>query len=453
MAQATAINQEITEKKRRLDDSFLGKGMSIALFSGIMYGLYSALVVAGQTQGVWAEWTAVLPATGFLLLFILPTIGTALNDLCSAIWALAITAKQGKMGDFFKSLRSKPGVIMVVAAVVGGPIAGVAYVMALVMAGAIVTPVAALNSAIGAILARILYKQKLGARTICGILICVAASIMIGMTSLTGEASAGMLPGIALAFLAALGWGIEGCIAGYGTSMIDCQVGITIRQTVSSLVNLVCVLPLLTIVGGIDLSVSYQMLGAALTDISSILFFAASGLFAYLSFSRWYQGNSMCGTALGMACNGTYAFWSPLATWIIVGLYMGLEGYGVPPIAWVAALVMVVGVTIIAVNPLEFFKKDAEAPAMPETLPLNYAMLKYFTTVDEASVEEVMDALKGTYASHRAFTRDGMTDSIMTAEKNGLLEEARTTLDAHGDLLIYYRATAEQKQTINSYIK
>lgn len=31
--------------------------------------------------------------------------------------------------------------------------------------------------------------------------------------------------------------------------------------------------------------------------------------------------------------------------------------------------------------------------------PLNYAMLKYFTTVDEACVDDVMEALKGEYAS------------------------------------------------------
>ena len=85
--------------------------------------------------------------------------------------------------------------------------------------------------------------------------------------------------------------------------------------------------------------------------------------------------------------------------------------------------------------------------------PLNYAMLKYFTTVDVACVDDVMEALKGEYASRRAFTRDEMTSALMTAEKNGLIEESRIDLDSHDDLLVYYRATEEQKQSINSYIK
>ena len=37
--------------------------------------------------------------------------------------------------------------------------------------------------------------------------------------------------GIILAIVAAFGWGLEGVIAGFGTSMIDSEIGIAIRQT------------------------------------------------------------------------------------------------------------------------------------------------------------------------------------------------------------------------------
>lgn len=40
---------------------------------------------------------------------------------------------------------------MITAALVGGPIAGVAYIIAIQMAGPIVIPIAALNVAVGAI--------------------------------------------------------------------------------------------------------------------------------------------------------------------------------------------------------------------------------------------------------------------------------------------------------------
>ncbi|MCI1997034.1 hypothetical protein [Olsenella porci] len=85
--------------------------------------------------------------------------------------------------------------------------------------------------------------------------------------------------------------------------------------------------------------------------------------------------------------------------------------------------------------------------------PLNYAMLKYFTTVDEASVDDVMDALKGDYSDFTAFKRDKMQEALMTAEKNGLIGESRVDLDKNGDLRVFYSATPEQRDTINSYIK
>ena len=85
--------------------------------------------------------------------------------------------------------------------------------------------------------------------------------------------------------------------------------------------------------------------------------------------------------------------------------------------------------------------------------PFNYAMLKYFTTVDEASVDDVMDALKGEYADFTAFKRDKMQEALMTAEKNGLIGESRVDLDDNGELRVFYTATPEQRDTINSYIK
>lgn len=85
--------------------------------------------------------------------------------------------------------------------------------------------------------------------------------------------------------------------------------------------------------------------------------------------------------------------------------------------------------------------------------PLNYAMLKFFTTVNEASVDDVMAALKDTYANFPAFKRDKMQEALMTAEKNALIGESRFDLDPSGNLRIFYSATPEQRKTIDSYIK
>ena len=61
--------------------------------------------------------------------------------------------------------------------------------------------------------------------------------------------------------------------------------------------------------------------------------------------------------------------------------------------------------------------------------PLNFAILKYLTTVDEACPEDIIEALKGTYGSFRALNKKDIISALMTAEVNGLVQESRFELD------------------------
>ncbi len=85
--------------------------------------------------------------------------------------------------------------------------------------------------------------------------------------------------------------------------------------------------------------------------------------------------------------------------------------------------------------------------------PLNFAILKYFTTVKEACADDVINALKGEYGHFKALKKPAVIEAIMTGEANGLLEETRYDLDDKGELRVYYRAHAEGAATINNYIK
>lgn len=84
--------------------------------------------------------------------------------------------------------------------------------------------------------------------------------------------------------------------------------------------------------------------------------------------------------------------------------------------------------------------------------PLNYAILKYMTTVDEACAEDVMAALEPQYSDFRAFTKPDILNALMTAQANGLVEESRFDLDENDEVRMYFRANAESIATINKYI-
>lgn len=354
-----ATNAQALAAKNKLSSSFFKKGVTIAIASGILYGFYTAFLTLGMTKGVWADWYGdnVTGLSVFVITFTIAAIGSAVNDTISGIWAFLYAAFRGKAGDFFRVLKTKPGRMMILAALVGGPISSTAYVVGLQMAGSIVVPITALCPAIGAILARIFFKQELNKRMMLGILICVSASGLIGSTSLTADAPEGMFLGICIAFIAAVGWGFEGCVGGYNCCMMDSEIGITIRQCTSGLSNLFILVPVFAIFGGQGVGNAMGLAWAAFSSGPAMIFFVLSGLFAFMSYMNWYRGNSMCGAALGMACNGMFSFWGPFCCWIILGVIWGIDGWSLPAVVWFAAILMVVGIFVISMNPMDLFRK------------------------------------------------------------------------------------------------
>ena len=87
--------------------------------------------------------------------------------------------------------------------------------------------------------------------------------------------------------------------------------------------------------------------------------------------------------------------------------------------------------------------------------PLFFSMLKFFTKEVgiEACRADVQDALRSKYGGFKAFKDKDIDEALMTACSNGLIEEGRYELDDNGNLVIYYRSTANGIATINKYIK
>ncbi len=85
--------------------------------------------------------------------------------------------------------------------------------------------------------------------------------------------------------------------------------------------------------------------------------------------------------------------------------------------------------------------------------PLNYAILKYFTKVEEACADDVIEALKGQYGSFKALKKNAVITALMPAEANGLIEETRFELDKNNQLKVYYHAHEDGAATINRYIR
>jgi len=344
---------------------FFKKGIILAVASGMIYGVFSASITQGMSIGPWADWygdnTAMLSA--FVIIYVLGMLGSGINDIVSSLFAAGIAGARGKFIDFLRVLRTKPGLVMIFCALLGGPIANSSYIIALQLAGPIAATISALCPAIGAIIARILFKAKLNLRMAVGILICLSATCMIGSLAFTSvDVSPNFLLGLVFALIAAFGWGFEGSVGGYGTTLIDFQVSVTIRQSVSGFVTMFIAIPALCIIAG-NIGLWPTLVGAAVTSGPAMAFFVVSGLCSAVTFAFWYKGTSMVGAALSMACNGAYSFWVPFFCWLLLGVVLGQDGFALLPIQWVAAVVMVVGVFLIAVNPLAYFQRKRKEAA------------------------------------------------------------------------------------------
>jgi drug/metabolite transporter (DMT)-like permease len=319
----------MTEARKK----FKAIGVTTGLISGLMYGLYTTFVlIAGYYK----------PLAGAVGLFAAPYVTSGLNDLFAGIWLTAYNVKTGRIREIGRSLRLFPGKIILIGSLVGGPIASGAYLMGLAMAGAYAIPISAMYILFGALFARIFLKQKIVPRVGIGMVICVVGAIVINWVR--PEGSTNFTLGIICAFVAAIGWALEGVFAAYGSAMLDTDVVINIRQLLSGIVDLIVILPM---VGGMGL------LKGTLFSLPPVMWLLVSGLCAAISYLCWYKSNSTIGCAMGMSLNITYAFWGVL--FCILFLKQPLT-----PTIIIGSIIIILGAVLVSVDPFELLKKKEE---------------------------------------------------------------------------------------------
>lgn len=270
---------------------------------------------------------------------------------------------------------------------------------------------------------------------------CLAAGVLIGGASATSMGPAAAMA-CAFALFAAIGWGFEGCVAGFGTALIDYRIGITIRQLTAGVLEAAVIFPVLTAIGG-DGSALPAMTHAALMS-PALPIFALPGLFAMPAYSFWYKGNSMCGAALGMACNCMYAFWAPLFMWLLLGV-AGIGGMpqNYPPLSpaqWIGAGVMVAGISCIAWGqqsngPNQKGEVEAQRqeplvrkadliPLDAKRQPVSYAIVLLLADGTARNAGDVVREFTPLYGPHRQLAKGAVKDALATSRENGLLSIA-----------------------------
>jgi len=319
----------IKSKQAKMQSRFARVGSAYGLLSGMTFALNSIILGFALAKGPFT--------LGVSAMFVAPLVAAAMNDSMTAIWLLIYNIMKGNFKEIIRSVKTKPGMMVCVAAILGGPFAMGSYLLAIQFCGPAYTmPISALCPVVGAILARIFMKQKLSTRVGIGMAICIAGTVLISFAPPEGVYPHFYL-GLLFAFGSAIGWGAEGALATFGMSMVNPDVAITIREITSGLASSLIVVPLIA---------GMAMFGQLLVTPGTMVIIGIAALAGAVSFLTWYKANAMIGVAPGMALNITYSLWGLIFSFFIFGVSLSAS-------LVVGAIAVTLGAMLVVVNPFE----------------------------------------------------------------------------------------------------
>lgn len=304
--------------------------MRFGLLSGLLWGLDTvvlgiALALAPYAGGAEvATWASVA--------------GSFLHDAFCAVWLFAYMAARGRLSDTRAALRTRSGKVVMLGALLGGPVGMTGYVVAIGNIGAAYTAViTAFYPAFGTLLAALVLKERVTWKRMAALGVALAGVIAMGTLSAEADVPGNALLGLLGAAVCVVGWGSEAVLCAWGMrdDAVDNETAIQIRETTSAIVYAAVVLPAFGAWGfTIEAAPSFATGVVALAGLAG----AASYLF-------YYKGISVIGAARGMALNISYSAWAVLFGVVLLG--------SVPSAAEIVCCVAILAGTVLAASDWE----------------------------------------------------------------------------------------------------
>ncbi len=308
------------------------KGMAAAIAAGALWGLNGVLL------GFVFHFDPFLTVVSVLVASI---VQAGLHDGFAAIWVILYNLKNGKIKEYARTLSTRPGKIICIGGICGGPLAMTGYVLGINLAGAAYAmPISALCPCVGAFLAAVFLKERIQPRVWVGIILAVAGVIIVSYVPPEGADPANFYLGIALATLATLGWGIEGALGSYGLDLVDPNLATGVKYLSSFVVYIVVVIPLC---GGLP------FLFQAVMSMNAMALLAIAAITGADCYIFWYKALNMTGVSRTMALNDTYVLWGLVFTALFSAV--GLMEFSFTPNLVIGALIVVVGVILVVAKP------------------------------------------------------------------------------------------------------
>ncbi len=309
--------------------------MRYGLTSGLLWGLDTVILGIGLAMAPYIGTAEALALAAI--------VGAALHDAFCAIWLFLYMAVKRRLKDTLAALKTRSGKVVILGALLGGPIGMTGYVIAINNIGAGYTAIiSSFYPAFGTVMAVLLLKEKMNWKQVVALAAALAGIIAMGYlsadTTVTGNAVIGLLGAAACV----IGWGSEAVLCAWGMrdDSVDNETALQIRETTSALVYLIFVLPLFG-----AWAFTLTAFPSAATGIVALA--ALAGATSYLFY---YKGIAVIGAAKGMALNISYSAWAVLFGVILLGAIPG-------PIEIICCVAILCGTILAASDWKELFSR------------------------------------------------------------------------------------------------
>lgn len=283
--------------------------MKYGLMSGLLWGLDTVILGIGLAMAPFIDTAEALAFAAIA--------GAFLHDAFCAIWLFFYMGIRHRLKDTIAALKTRNGKVVILGALLGGPVGMTGYVVAINNIGPAYTAIiSAFYPAVGALLAFVFLKERMAPKQFVALLVALCGVMVMGYVS-AGSAELGNAPlGLFGALLCVFGWGSEAVICAWGMrgEAVDNETALQIRETTSALVYAIVVLPLFGAWGFTAFALPSFATGVV----------GLAGLAGAVSYLFYYKGISVIGAARCTALNISYSAWSVVFGLILLGTIPGV---------------------------------------------------------------------------------------------------------------------------------
>lgn len=301
--------------------------MRYGLLSGILWGLDTTILGIALAMVPFIGTAEALAFAGIASSF--------MHDAMCAVWMAIYMALRGRLKDTRAALKTRSGKVIMLAALLGGPLGMSGYVIAISNIGPAYTAIiSAFYPAFGTIMAVLMLKERITVPRVIALMVALAGIIAMGTATIGSDEIANPVLGVACALLCVVGWGSEAVILAWGMKddAVDNETALQIRETTSALVYALVVIPAF---GAWAFSLSAApTLGGGVVALAAL-----AGTVSYLFY---YKGIATIGAARCMPLNISYSAWAVVFSLVLLG--------SVPSVFDIVCCVAILGGTVLAAS-------------------------------------------------------------------------------------------------------